>query len=90
MLKKIAIITLSAFALGGCTVPSFFTGSNAAIDTQQNALTSPSPVPAATITTSPDAELQAMPSTSTSNDPKSLEKDINNTQILPEDFSNIK
>jgi hypothetical protein len=92
MFKKIALISLGSVLLGGCSLPSFLSQNNAAVDTQPGSTvtTTSTPVPTASVTTSPDAALQAMPSTSTTNDAASLEKDINNTQITPEDFSNIK
>jgi hypothetical protein len=86
MYKKLTILGLSALILGGCAITNPFVGNQAA----QDALPTSSSIPEATVTTFPDAALQAMPSTSTANDPASLEKDINNTQIAPEDFSNIK
>lgn len=76
MLKKLAILTCSAFFLGGCSLQNIMNLGDAAQDTQ-------SPMP------SPDAQLQAMPSTAPSNDDASLETDINNTTILNEDFSDL-
>lgn len=92
MFKKFALIGLGAIILGGCALTSSLSQNNAAVDTQpETTVTATStPVPTASVTTSPDAQLQAMPSTTTANDPASLEKDINNTQIAPEDFNNIK
>ena len=80
MLKKLAILTCSTILLGGCSLQNIMNLGNAAKDTQS---------PEATVTTSPDAQLQAMPSTAPSNDDKSLETDINNTTILDEDFSDL-
>lgn len=90
MLKKLALIGLGATILGGCALTSSLSQNNAAVDTQPGSVVTATSTPVPTPTTSPDAALQAMPSTTTANDTTSLEKDINNTQIAPEDFSNIK
>ncbi len=80
MLKKLALLTLTTVFLGGCSFQNILNTGNAAKDTQS---------PAPTVTTSPDAQLQAMPSPAKNNDEKSLESDINNTTILDEDFSDL-
>ncbi len=98
MLKKLAIIGLSALVLGGCTLQgvknSLMGTGSAATDTQTGAnmttSTSPTTTPAPTSATTPDAALQqANPSTSPQNDDKSLETDVNNTNVVKEDFSNL-
>jgi len=88
MIKKLALIALSAVLLGGCTLSTALKTDNAATDAQ------PTPTPATTMATptpmaSQDTSLEAMPSTSTSTDVDSLESDINNTKVLDEDFSDL-
>jgi PBP1b-binding outer membrane lipoprotein LpoB len=85
MFKKIAIIGISALLLGGCTLTDIFKTNNAAKDSKSSSVAPGSPSP----TSSPDASLEAMPSTSTSSDVSSLETDISNTIILDEDFSDL-
>lgn len=88
MFKKLAILSLSTVILGGCSLQTMVKTNDAAKDSQ-----SPAPAmtkPEATVTTSPDAALlQANPSTSPANDDKSLETDINNTNVVKEDFSDL-
>ena len=78
---------ISAILLGGCTLTDLFKTNTAVNDVA-------SPIPFATTTPAPspseDPELDAMPSTTSTSDDKSLETDINNTVILKEDFSNIQ
>ena len=81
MFKKIAIITLSAVLLGGCTLTDFLKPGDAAKDAKSDSVMTPSPTP--------DAVIESMPSTSTSDDTSSLETDINSTAILDEDFSDL-
>lgn len=83
MYKKIAILGISALLLGGCTLRDVFKTGTAVKDEMTATTTSPTPV------ATPDAALQAMPSTTTSTDVDSLEKDINNTKILDEDLSDM-
>ena len=94
MLKKIALITLASLALGGCTLTNFLSTNKAATDasnTPPTATMTPVPMQPGSVSPSPTADpaLEAMPSTSTSNDTQSLEQDIGNTKILNEDFSNL-
>lgn len=86
MLKKIAFIGVSALLLGGCTLTDIFKTNNAAKDSKSLVVATSTPAP----TSSPDTNLDAIPSTSTSTDVSSLETDINNTKILDEDFSDLK
>jgi hypothetical protein len=83
MFKKMLILGLSTVILGGCTMTNMFNSNNAAQDSKMEATESPAP------SATPDADLEAMPSTSSSSDDKSLETDINNTTILNEDFSDL-
>jgi PBP1b-binding outer membrane lipoprotein LpoB len=86
MIKKIAVIAISAILLGGCTLGDMLKTNEAASDMKPGApIATSTPAP----TTSPDVSLEAIPSTSTSTDITSLEKDINNTKILDEDFSDL-
>lgn len=85
MYKKIAILGISALLLGGCTLRDVFKTGTAVKDEKTLSTTVSSPVPVAT----PDSSLEAMPSTTTSTDVDSLEKDINNTKILDEDLSGM-
>lgn len=82
MYKKLAIITVSSFLLGGCTLGDFLKPGDAANDAKPDSTMSPAPTP--------DKSLESMPSTSTSDDASSLELDINNTTILDEDFSDLE
>ncbi|MFH2085647.1 MAG: hypothetical protein ABII21_02605 [bacterium] len=85
MIKKLALLSISALLLSGCTLGNSLKTSDAAQDSLPEAvMTSPTP------TTVPDPELQEMPSTSTTTDETSLETDINNTKILDEDFSDLE
>lgn len=84
MYKKIAVITLSAFFLGGCSLTDLLKTNNAATDQQSQAVATSTPAPI------PDPELDRMPPTSTSSDTTSLETDINSTVILEDDYSDIK
>lgn len=86
MIKKIAIIATSAILLGGCTLGDMLKTNNAASDVKSD---SPIVTSTPTPTTSPDVSLEAIPSTSNSTEVTSLEKDINNTKILDEDFSDL-
>jgi PBP1b-binding outer membrane lipoprotein LpoB len=81
MLKKLAVITISAVLLSGCTLGDFLQPGDAAKDTRPDIVASPSP--------SPDSNLESMPATSSSTDDTSLETDINSTTILDEDFSDL-
>lgn len=90
MIKKIAILSLSAALLGGCTLADVLKPNNAATDVQSSPTAVSTPAPSPVVSAPPDPELQAMPSTTTGTDDKSLETDINNTKVLNEDFSNIK
>lgn len=83
MFNKIAVLSISALLLGGCTLREVFQTGSAVKD--EKVVTTTSPTPVAT----PDSELQAMPSTNSSNDVNSLEVDINNTTILDEDLSDM-
>lgn len=85
MIKKLAIISLSAVLLGGCNLTDIFQSGNAAKDSQPVIITS-TPIP----TSSPDSSLEAMPSTSASDEVTSLETDITNTVILDENFSDLE
>lgn len=72
--------------LGGCTLGNLLKTNDAATDVKPGtpiATTTPAP------TTSPDVSLKAIPSTTTATDVTSLENDINNTQVLDEDFSDL-
>lgn len=82
MLKKLAIISLSAVLLGGCTLGEVFKTDNAAKDAKSDSVMTPSPTP--------DSSLESMPATSASDDVTSLETDINATTILDEDFSDLE
>ncbi|MEI6690230.1 MAG: hypothetical protein WCL07_00610 [bacterium] len=90
MYKKIVIISLTSIILGGCSIVS-----NKEAATDVSPTTSPAPTPAPTIinpAASPivDPELEKIPNTSASTEINSIESDLNNTNILPEDFSDIK
>lgn len=85
MLNKLAIITISALLLGGCTLGDIFKTGDAAKDEKSMAVATSTPVPAKS-----DQELEVIPSVSTSTDMSSLEADINNTKVLEEDFSDIE
>lgn len=85
MVKKLAIITLSAILLGGCTLTDAFKTGDAAQDIKSEVVATSTPAPA-----SPDPELGAMPSTSALSDDKSLETDLDNTKILDEYFSDLQ
>jgi hypothetical protein len=85
MLKKLAIISVSALLLGGCTLGDVFKTGDAARDEKSMAVATSTPAPA-----KPDQELEVIPSVSTSTDTSSLEADINNTKVLEEDFSDIE
>ncbi|MEI8232129.1 MAG: hypothetical protein WCG44_00115 [bacterium] len=84
MIKKIAIIAVSALLLGGCTLTDVFKTSDAAKD-QKPVVATSTPAP----TTSADISLEAIPAPATATDVDSLEKDINNTKVLEEDFSDL-
>lgn len=84
MLKKLALITLSAALLGGCTLGNVLKTNNAAFDEKPG-----SPTSSAAPTATPDTSLESMPSTTTGTDDASLETDINSTTILDEDFSDL-
>lgn len=86
MYKKLAILTLSAILLGGCTLSSALKTSTAMTDSK---LSSPTPTPTPRALEDSDPVLSSVPPVSTSSDDKSLETDIGNTQILDEDFSNL-
>ncbi len=85
MLNKLAIITISAVLLGGCTLGDVFKSDGAAKDEKSMAVATSTPVPVKS-----DKELEVIPSVSVSTDDASLEADINNTKVLEEDFSDIK
>lgn len=85
MINKLAIITLSALLLGGCTLNNIFKSSDAAKDEKSTAVATSTPAPPV-----PDQELEVIPSVTTGSDTSSLEADINNTKVLEEDFSDIK
>jgi len=50
----------------------------------------PTPVPSATPTPTPDSALESQPAVGSGTDDNSLESDINSTQILDEDFSDLE
>lgn len=83
MYKKLAILSISALLLGGCTLSDVFKTGTAVKDEKPISAVSPTPV------ATPDTDLQAIPSTTTSTDVDSLEKDISNTKILDEDLSDM-
>lgn len=85
MLKKLALITLSAALLGGCTLGNVLKTNNAATDEKPG-----TPMSSVAPTTSPDTSLESMPATTNGTDNASLETDVNSTTILDEDFSDIK
>lgn len=85
MLKKLALITLSATILGGCTLGDVLKTNKAAVDEKSAA-----PVSSLAPSATPDQSLESMPATSKETDAASLEADINSTTILDEDFSDIK
>ena len=87
MIKKIAFLGISAILLGGCTLTDAFKAGNAAQDEKPAVIATSTPTPIPTST--PDAELQTIPSPGSGTDDKSLETDINNTIILEEDFSDL-
>lgn len=84
MFKKLTIISLSAALLGGCTLLDVFKPSDAAKDINKEVVATPTPT-----STSPDPNLEAIPSPKAENDVTSLEADINATVILDEDFSDL-
>jgi hypothetical protein len=85
MINKLAIITISALLLGGCTLGDVFKTGDAAKDEKSMAVATSTPAPVRQ-----DQELEVIPSVSTGSDTSSLEADINNTKVLEEDFSDIK
>lgn len=85
MIKKLALLGLSAVLLGGCTLGNALKTGDAAQDSLPEATATATAAPTAT----PDREIESMPSTSPGNDEQSLETDINNTVILDEDFSDL-
>ena len=85
MSQKLALVTVLAVLLGGCSLTLPGMGNQAASDS------APSPVAQGNVSESatPDTKLEAIPSPGTGTDTTSLEKDLNDTQILDEDFSNL-
>lgn len=86
MIKKLAILGISAILLGGCTFTDVFKTDNAAQDEKPAVVATSTPAP----TPTPDTQLQAIPSPLSGTDDASLETDINNTVILDEDFSDLE
>ena len=84
MIKKLAILGISAILLGGCTLTDAFKNGNAVQDEKPAVVATSTPVP------TPDTQLQAIPSPAAGNDATSLETDINATTILDEDFSDLE
>lgn len=84
MIKKLAILGISAILLGGCTFTDVFKTDNAAQDEKPAVVATSTPAP------TPDTQLQAIPSPLSGTDDSSLETDINNTVILDEDFSDLE
>ncbi len=86
MYKKLAIITVSALFLGGCTLTDVFKSGEAAKDEnlKMEAIASTAPE------SSPDTSLETIPYTSTSSDVNSIEADVDSTVILEEDFSDLE
>ncbi|MFH1244153.1 MAG: hypothetical protein V1487_01055 [bacterium] len=83
MINKILLVGMAGVVLGGCNLVTL-TGKEAATDEQ------PKIEVAASVAPQTDAELETIPSPATDNDVESLEKDINDTQILDEDFSDLE
>lgn len=90
MFRKLSMLLGASLLLGGCTLGSL-TSKPGDAATDAIATTTPTPV-AAVASASPvaDPELDKMPATSQSTDIDSIESDLNNTNILNEDFSDIK
>jgi len=86
MFKKIAIITLASLALGGCSLKDVLKTNSAVTDENKQVVATTTPAP--TVMTS-DKDLDIMKQNSSSTDPVSLETDINGTNILEENFSDL-
>lgn len=85
MYPKILFILVASFLLGGCNISL---NQQAAVDTKspEPAQQASSPMPAEAA----DPELDAMQDTDSQTDVSSIELDLNNTVILPEDFSDLE
>lgn len=84
-MNKLILVLVAALVLGGCTLGAGMTKQSAQ---DSSAPMSPSPTVQASML--PDAELEAMTKTSTETDVASIEKDLNETSILEEDFSDLE
>jgi hypothetical protein len=89
MFRKLSLLLGASLLLGGCTLGSL-TSKPGDAATDAIATTTPSPVAVASASPVADPELDKMPATSQSTDIDSIESDLNNTNILNEDFSDIK
>lgn len=84
MSKKLLLVLLASVFLGGCSLNlRALMGEEAATDTQEEASPDAENVPA-------DSALQAIPSPGTGTDTASLERDLDATVILDEDFSDLE
>jgi hypothetical protein len=84
MLKKLALTAALAVLLGGCSLTLPGLGNQAASD-----MATPAPSGSITVETATDPSLEAVPSPGMGTDTASLEKDLEDTQILDEDFSDL-
>ncbi len=90
MIKKLAVITLSALVLGGCTLTDNLKQDDAAKDmVKEDVSVTSSPSTSMMPQATADPSLDSLPKTSSSTDVDSLEADINNTKVLDEDFSDL-
>ncbi len=85
-MNKLILILAAALLLGGCTLGKNLMGQSARDESEPSV--TPTTTPLASIM--PDADLDQMPSTSTSSDQKSIETDLSSTVILDEDFSDLE
>jgi hypothetical protein len=86
MFKKIALITFSSLALGGCSLQDMFKTNTAVTDQNQEVVATATPAPTYM---EADKDLESMKQTSSSTEVTSLESDTNSTVILQEDFSDL-
>ncbi len=80
-MKKLFLILVAGIILGGCTLASW--REEAASDEQSQA------APSATTTGQADTDLAKTPSLTSDNQVGDLETDINNTEVLNEDFADL-
>ncbi len=83
-MNKLILILAAALLLGGYIFGSRMMGDKA------TETSTPTPISSPLSSITPDSDLEAMPSTTTSFDASSIEQDLMTTVILDEDFSDLE